>query len=463
MRQPATRPVTDMRTTTLSVVTLASFLTPFTGSSVNIALPSLAGELNLDAITLGWVATAYLLTTAIVLVPSGRLADIYGRKRVFLGGITIFGLASLLIGLAPTGGILIGFRVLQGLGAAMISSTGIAILTSVYPANEKGRVLGFNTAAVYVGLSVGPTVGGFITQQFGWRGVFLANIPLAALAAVLTIWRLGGEWAEARGDKFDVLGTVIYALALLTLIYGFSLLPAPSGFALIAVSIVAFAVFLVWEGRTASPILDIGMFKNNTVFTLSNIAALINYSATSASGFLLSLYLQQIKGFTPQVAGLVLISQPIVQALFSPLAGRLSDTVEPRLLASAGMSMTAVGLFMFSFLSPDTPDEVIILVLMLLGLGFGLFSSPNTNAVMSSVQRRLYGVASATLSTMRTVGQTLSIGMAVLIFAIVIGHVEITPAYYPQLMTSIRLTFTLFAVLCVFGIFASLSRGTLHH
>ena len=463
MRQPATRPVTDMRTTTLIVVTLASFLTPFTGSSVNIALPSLAGELNLDAITLGWVATAYLLTTAIVLVPSGRLADIYGRKRVFLGGITIFGLASLLIGLAPTGGILIGFRVLQGLGAAMISSTGIAILTSVYPANEKGRVLGFNTAAVYVGLSVGPTVGGFITQQFGWRGVFLANIPLAALAAVLTIWRLGGEWAEARGDKFDVLGTVIYALALLTLIYGFSLLPAPSGFALIAVSIVAFAVFLVWEGRTASPILDIGMFKNNTVFTLSNIAALINYSATSASGFLLSLYLQQIKGFTPQVAGLVLISQPIVQALFSPLAGRLSDTVEPRLLASAGMSMTAVGLFMFSFLSPDTPDEVIILVLMLLGLGFGLFSSPNTNAVMSSVQRRLYGVASATLSTMRTVGQTLSIGMAVLIFAIVIGHVEITPAYYPQLMTSIRLTFTLFAVLCVFGIFASLSRGTLHH
>lgn len=463
MRQPATRPVTDMRTTTLIVVTLASFLTPFTGSSVNIALPSLAGELNLDAITLGWVATAYLLTTAIVLVPSGRLADIYGRKRVFLGGITIFGLASLLIGLAPTGGILIGFRVLQGLGAAMISSTGIAILTSVYPANEKGRVLGFNTAAVYVGLSVGPTVGGFITQQFGWRGVFLANIPLAALAAVLTIWRLGGEWAEARGDKFDVLGTVIYALALLTLIYGFSLLPAPSGFALIAVSIVAFAVFLVWEGRTASPILDIGMFKNNTVFTLSNIAALINYSATSASGFLLSLYLQQIKGFTPQVAGIVLISQPIVQALFSPLAGRLSDTVEPRLLASAGMSMTAVGLFMFSFLSPDTPDEVIILVLMLLGLGFGLFSSPNTNAVMSSVQRRLYGVASATLSTMRTVGQTLSIGMAVLIFAIVIGHVEITPAYYPQLMTSIRLTFTLFAVLCVFGIFASLSRGTLHH
>jgi len=463
LRQPATRPVTDMRTTTLIVVTLASFLTPFTGSSVNIALPSLAGELNLDAITLGWVATAYLLTTAIVLVPSGRLADIYGRKRVFLGGITIFGLASLLIGLAPTGGILIGFRVLQGLGAAMISSTGIAILTSVYPANEKGRVLGFNTAAVYVGLSVGPTVGGFITQQFGWRGVFLANIPLAALAAVLTIWRLGGEWAEARGDKFDVLGTVIYALALLTLIYGFSLLPAPSGFALIAVSIVAFAVFLVWEGRTASPILDIGMFKNNTVFTLSNIAALINYSATSASGFLLSLYLQQIKGFTPQVAGIVLISQPIVQALFSPLAGRLSDTVEPRLLASAGMSMTAVGLFMFSFLSPDTPDEVIILVLMLLGLGFGLFSSPNTNAVMSSVQRRLYGVASATLSTMRTVGQTLSIGMAVLIFAIVIGHVEITPAYYPQLMTSIRLTFTLFAVLCVFGIFASLSRGTLHH
>ena len=450
------------RTTALIILTISSFMTAFAGSAVNIALPSMAADFGLDAVALGWVSTAYLLTTAIVLVPAGRWADIHGRKRVFLFGITVFGLASFLIALAPTATILIQLRVLQGAGGAMTWATGVAILTSVYPAQEKGRVLGINIASVYVGLSLGPTIGGFQTQQFGWRSVFLVCVPFAVLIVVMTLWKLKGEWAEARGESFDLIGSILYGLSLLAIMYGFTRLPAGLGAALIALGVACFVAFAIWEGRVKSPVLDLRIFRNNTVFTFSNIAALINYSATSATAFLLSLYLQQIRGLPPQTAGLLMIAQPVVQAIFSPLAGRMSDTVEPRLLASAGMAMTAVGLFLFALLSPSTPFFMVVLVLMLLGLGFGLFSSPNTNAVMSAVEKRLYGVASATLSTMRTLGQTMSIGIAVLVFTVLIGHVAISPAVYPQLMSSIKTTFTIFGVLCVVGIFFSLSRGKMH-
>ncbi len=450
------------RTTALIILTIASFLTPFTASAVNIALPSIAAEFNLDAVTLGWVSTAYLLATAIVLVPAGRWADIHGRKLVFLAGAVVFGLTSFLIALAPTAAILIALRVLQGAGGAMISATAVAILIAVYPPQEKGRVLGINTAAVYVGLSLGPTIGGILTQQFGWHSVFLVMVPLAILVIFLTLWKLPGEWAEARGDTFDLLGSILYGLSLLAIMYGFTVLPDGLGAALITFGVVGFVAFAGWEGRVKSPVLDLRIFRNNTVFTYSNMAALINYSATSASGFLLSLYLQQIRGLQPETAGLLLIAQPVVQAIFSPTAGHMSDSVEPRLLASAGMAMTAAGLFLFALLSPTTPLILVVLVLMLLGLGFGLFSSPNTNAVMSSVDRKRYGIASATLSTMRTVGQTMSIGIAVLIFALIIGHVAISPTVYPQLMSSIKITFLIFGVLCLVGIYFSLSRGKLH-
>jgi EmrB/QacA subfamily drug resistance transporter len=446
----------------LVVITLASFLAPFAASSINIALPSIADELNLDAVTLGWVATAYLLATAVALLPAGRLADIYGRKRLFLLGNIIFGVSSLLIALAPSGAALIAWRIVQGTGAAMLSATTVAILTSIYPASEKGRVLGFNTAAVYTGLSIGPVAGGILTSQFGWRSIFIVNVLLAGAVVAGALWKLQGEWAEARGEGFDIGGAVIYGASLVAIIYGFSQLPGGAGMALVIGGILGLGLFATLEGRVRSPIINLKVFRNNTVLVFSNIAALINYSATSATGFLMSLYLQQIRGYPAETAGLILIAQPVIMAVFSPLAGRLSDSIEPRLLASAGMTLTAIGLFMFAFLSMTTSMVLVIGVLMLLGLGFALFSSPNTNAVMSAVEKRFYGVASATLGTMRVVGQTLSIGIATLIFALFIGHVAISPQNYPELMASIRVAFAIFGGLCVLGIFASLSRGNMH-
>ena len=252
---------------------------------------------------------------------------------------------------------------------------------------------------------------------------------------------------------------MIYVIGLVALVYGFTLLPAMSGAGLIVVGAIGLSAFIWWEMRIRSPVLDIGLFRNSRAFTFSNLAALINYSATYAVTFLISLYLQYVKEFNPGTAGLILVAMPAMQAIFSPLTGRLSDKVEPRLIATAGMVLTTVGLVLFIFLNEETSLKFIIGNLILIGLGFALFVSPNTNAIMSSAPKTAYGVASAVLATMRQVGMVLSMGIAMLMFALYIGRVEITPEYYPLFQQSMKISFIIFAVLCFGGIFASLARG----
>jgi EmrB/QacA subfamily drug resistance transporter len=430
-------------------------------STVNVALPTIAGEFLMDAITLSWVATVYILTAAALLVPFGRVADIYGRKKIFIWGTAVFTASSFLLGIAWSAGLLIFFRILQGVGSAMLFGTGIAILSSAFPPGERGRALGINVAAVYLGLSCGPFLGGVLTQHAGWRSIFLFNVPLGMVIIVFSLWKLRTERAGSKGEPFDFVGSFIYCAMLVALMYGFSILPGTAGTFLIAAGIAGICIFVAWELKTGKPILDITLFKTNKVFTFSNIAALIHYSATFAVSFLLSLYLQQIKGLSPQNAGAVLISQPLVQAIFSPMAGRMSDRIEPRVVASTGMSLTAAGLFLLTFLEAGTDTWFIISALALLGFGYALFSSPNTNAIMSSVENRFFGVASSMLGTMRLLGQVFSMGIAMMAFALYIGAVEIVPQHYPMLMKSITTVFTVFGFLCTGGIFASMIRGNL--
>jgi len=438
---------------------MASFLAPFMGSSVSIALPSIGREFAMDAVLLGWVATSYLLASAVFLVPMGRIADIYGRKKVFICGTLIYTVSSLLAATSTSATLLISFRILQGTGSAMLFGTGVAILSSVFPAGERGKALGINVAAVYSALSLGPFLGGLLTQHFGWRSIFLVNVPLGLIIMAAAFWKLKGEWAEARGEKFDLGGSIVYGLGLVAIMYGLSTLPAMSGALAILCGILGILVFIRWEIKVRSPVLNIKLFRHNTVFAFSNLAAFINYGATFAVSFLLSLYLQYIKGFSPQSAGLILVAMPAMQAIASPFAGRLSDRIEPRVLASVGMALTATGLFLFIFLGERTALGFIIGTLVLLGLGFGLFSSPNTNAVMSSVDNRFYGVASATLGTMRLTGQMLSLGTAMLLFALYMGRVQITAEYFPLFLRSVQTAFIIFTALCCGGIFASLARG----
>ncbi len=445
----------------LLVAAMASFLTPFMASGVNVALPTISRELEVGAVALGWVATAYLLAAAIVLLPVGRLADLHGRKRVFTAGVMVYTLSSLLAAISRSGAWLIAARLVEGAGAAMIFGTGTAMLTSVFPPEERGQALGINVATVYLGLSLGPSLGGFLTELLGWRSVFLVNVPLGVLILALVAWKLKGEWAESRGESFDLPGAVIYGLALIGLMLGLSQLPEMSGVVLILAGAAGMVLFGFWETRTASPMLNLRLFRGNRSFTFSSLAALIHYCATAGVGYLLSLYLQTVKGMSPREAGLVLIAQPVMMAVFSPLAGRLSDRVEPRIVASTGMGLTAVGLFTLTGLGEGTSLGAILFSLILLGLGFALFSSPNTNAIMSSVERRFYGVASGVVGTMRLIGQTTSMGIVTLVAALIIGRVQLTPESYPLFLDSARIDFTILAVLGVLGIFASLARGQL--
>lgn len=445
----------------LFIAVLAGFLTPFDGSAVNIALPTIGTEFSMDAISLSWIATAYLLASALFLVPFGKIADIYGRKKVFLYGIIIFSFASFLMTMVPTTGMFILIRVIQGLGSAMIFGTGVAILTGVFPPGERGKALGIYITAVYFGLSAGPFLGGLLTAYLGWRSIFMVNVPIGIFAALLIIWKLDGEWAECKGERFDLIGSLIYGLSLVVVMYGFSILPHPTAAALIGCGVILAAFFAWYERRILSPVLDIRLFSGNHLFLFSNLAALINYSATFAVTFLLSLDLQYTKGFSPEHAGLILIAQPVMMALISTASGRLSDRIEPGKVASGGMAFTALGLFLLVFLTDSTPIWYIIISLLILGIGFGLFSSPNTNAVMSSVEKRFYGVASGTLATMRLLGQMLSMGFAMMLFAIFIGPVQITPEFYPQFIFSLHIGFIIFTILCIIGIFFSLIRGNL--
>jgi EmrB/QacA subfamily drug resistance transporter len=452
----------SLQRTALLVTTLDSFLTPMMASSVAVALPSIAKDFAMNAVQLGWVASAYLLAAAAFLLPFGRLADIHGRKKVFTIGTLLFGAASLMAGLAPNARIFLIARVLQGMGGAMVFGTSVAILTSVFPPKRRGWVLGINVAATYSGLSLGPFIGGMLTQYLGWRSVFIINFPLE-LVVLAALWlKMRQEWAECRGESFDWKGSLGYSLMLTAFMLGFTWLPGWRGGVMLLAAAAAFPLFIRWEMSSAYPIFQVRLVRGNTVFAFSNLAALVNYSATFAISFLLSLYLQYIKGFSPRTAGLILIAQPVVMALFSPLAGRLSDRLEPRVVASLGMGLCAAGLFAFACLGQASGLGFIVTALVLVGFGFALFSSPNTNAVMGSVEKKFYGVAASTLGTMRIVGQMLSMGIATLVFSLLIGKTQIAPACYPLFLKSVKVSFVIFSALCGAGVFFSLARGRMH-
>ena len=444
------------------VATLSSFLTPFMGSAVTVALPSIARDLSLHAILLSWVTFSYLLAAAVFLVPMGRVADILGTKRVLRGGIAVFVFSSFGAGFTRTALGLIIFRVIQGIGSAMIYSTAIALLIGVFPARERGRVLGINVAATYLGLSLGPFLGGILTQYLGWRVVFFSTGSLALLPLFYLLVRLPGEpreWTAAAREPFDLQGSLVYGLALISLMIGFSWLPGSIGTALILGGLIGLYGFVRIEKKTAYPILNVSLFSRNRVFAFSNLAALIHYSATFAIPFLLSLYLQNLKGLDPRATGVILLAQPLMQALFSPVIGRMADRLEPQIIASLGMAITTSGLVFFAFLTINTSLVLVAANLALIGFGFALFSSPNTYAVMGAVEKRYYGVASATLATMRLTGQMFSMGTIMLLFAVFLGKVRITPQQAQTYIGTMRIAFAVFAVFCLTGIFASMSRG----
>jgi EmrB/QacA subfamily drug resistance transporter len=453
----------SFKNSVLLVSAFVAFLVPFLSSAVNLALPAIGKELNANAMSLGWVISSFILSSAIFLMPFGRLGDIIGRKKIFSIGIFLFTISTFSIVLSHSILSLILLRIFQGVASAMIFGTSMAILTSAFQPGERGKAIGINITATYLGLSCGPPIGGLLTQYIGWRSIFAFLVPFGIVSLILIRTRIKTEWAEAKGEKFDWKGSLIYGISLASFMYGFSRLPSSFGWISIFISVVTAVSFLMFENKISNPVFDIHLILKNKVFAFSSIAALINYSATSAIGFFISLYLQYLKGLDARTAGLIMISQPIAMTILSPLAGRLSDKKNPGVISSIGMGITASGLILFCFIKAATPDYIIVLLLLLMGIGFGLFSSPNSNAIMCSVEKKHLGVASGVVGTMRMVGQMMSMGIAMLLISLYIGKQTINPESFRGLMAAMRTGFIIFSMLSVFGIFASLGRHRKQH
>lgn len=448
---------------TLVAVCITSFLTPFSGSAMNIAIPAIGKDLAADVVLLTWMTIGFLLTSAAVLLPVGRLADLRGRKPVFLIGLLVFGLSNFLAGLSISSHMLLAMRIVQGFGGAFIFATGMAMLTAAYPPHMRGRVLGINAAVVYIGLSLGPVLGGFITHNLGWRYVFFLPALLTVIA-FLAAMKINQDIEPDPEQEFDIEGTLLYALGLVAFMYGMSSAGSVVwGKWLMVAGVLLLGGFVYHEVHAVSPLLELRLLSHNRAFAFSNLAALINYMGTSGVGFLLSIYLQVVKGFDAQISGFILLSQPVIMAVVSPLAGRLSDEYEPRLIATTGMTITTAGLVMMHFFGFQTSLLYIVFTLLFTGLGFGIFSSPNNNAIMGAVAPHQYGVASAILSTMRLVGQTLSMAIVAWIVGMIMGQVQVTVQEAEPFLQSMKVCLTIFAILCTGGIFASLVRGSVHH
>jgi len=444
----------------LFMFNISAFLTPFIAGSLNLALPSIGSEFSMDIVSLGWIATVFLLSATVFLVPFGRLADIYGRRRIYQLGTSLFTISSLLCIFATSGTFLLIARIIQGISCAMLWSTSTAILVSIFPAEERGKVLGYNVGSVYLGSSLGPVLGGMMTQAWGWRSIFYLTTLLGLIVSFMTFRILNREWKEADGERFDLIGSLLYGLAIVAILYGSTLLPVWNGYLLMGIGVLLLLAFCLLERRLQHPVFNIDMLLKNRPFAMSNLAALFNYCAAFALPFLLSLYLQYAKGMAPRDAGLVLLASPIMMMLCAPLSGRISDKVNPGLVASVGMSITAVALFAIAIvIGTSSSLSLIIVLLMVFGTGLGFFSSPNTNAAMSAIEKKSLGVGSSILNTMRTLGQMLSMAISMLILTIIVGKIKVTPSVLPQFVGAVKLSCLIFGILCVIGALASLARG----
>lgn len=447
----------------LYVALLTSFMTTFMGSALNLSIPNMEADFQVGAATVGWVITAYTLTVAACSVPFGKLADVVGRRKILIPGIGIFGICTLGCAFASNIWILLVLRILQGIGAAMIFATNNPILISAYPPTERGHVLGMSTAAVYVGLSVGPVIGGFLNHHLDWHSVFFLTVILALASFALSVKAIPADIDAAqtasKGPKADLAGNLLYIVCIAITLYGLSSLSTLSyGWAILLTGLLLGAAFVKAEAKAENPVIRISMFTEDKAFAFSNIAALLNYGATFAISYLMSIYLQVIMGYTSQTAGLILIAQPLMQALFSPMMGKLSDRIPPYKLATAGMSFCVVGLILFAMVGLETSIIFIVAALMLSGFGFALFSSPNTNAVMSCVQPKDYSVANSILSTMRTVGQSSSMAVVTIVVGMTMGSQALTAAEPATLVHTMHIIFGIFIALCLMGVVLSMQR-----
>lgn len=442
----------------LLMVTLNAFTTPLMLSATNVALPAISENFSLSAVALSWVPMSYLMGSAMFILIFGRIADIVGRKRVFLWGTQAVIVSSIFTAFSSNTEMLLLGRFLQGVSSAMLYATQMAIVSSAMPPKQRGMAIGLVVAAVYVGLAAGPLLGGALTDGFGWRANFFLHIPLAILVLYIGSSRVKEEWLGEK-SPLDYVGALLFGLTIALLCLGISQFPGQGSIALLVLTLLSLIAFIRHVRRVEYPVWDIRLFLTNAIFTRSCAASWIMYTATYANVVLMSLYLQQIKLMSATEAGVVLMIQPFAMAVLSPLAGKFSDRIEPRILASAGMLLTALGLYFLSALNAQSQLLTIALALATTGVGFSLFSSPNTNAIMGSVAAKDYGSASGAVATTRILGQLSSMVLVALCMSLMLGDGLIDATNLPALQEAIQLSFGIAAAICLLGVFLSISRG----
>ncbi len=452
-------PQSSSKSAILFSICMAHFLNPFMMSAVGVALPVMGREFNASALQLGLVETVFMLSMVTFLLAVGRFGDLHGRKRIFQIGLLVFGCAGGLISLTSSIEMIITLRFFQGVGGAMVNATTMAILVAAFPVEERGKALGIAIASVYAGISCGPFIGGYLIELLGWRSIFFLMFPFGLTTWLVTRIKIKEEWADAQGEPFDWLGLSIYAPSILLLVFSVTNLKGGGWmWGLLFLANLGLALFLLVESRSSHPMLDVRLLLENRVFALSNLAALFNYAATFGVTFFLSLYLQYVKGMGPHQAGTILIVQPIVQTIFSPLCGRLSDRMSASILATLGMASCAAGLGVAAFLQADSSIIQIFFLMIFLGFGFALFSSPNVSMIMGSVEPRHLGIASGLSASMRSMGMLTSMTIITLIFAWLMNGQAVTQETQIAFLSSMRISLLIFCALCVIGIGCSLGR-----
>ena len=445
----------DSQMSVVLVSFLTAFFAVFLAAGIVIGVPAIGSEFGMNNVVQNWIITIALLVVAVFTLPAGQISGKFGVKKCLVAGVVVFLLASIGACLSFSTESFLFFRVIQGIGGAFSNVASMAMVVQAIEPQKRGQALGFTVTGVYLAGSLSPVICGFLVFNFGWRSMFYFVIPFFVLCIILMIWKIPGDWKTYENDKIDSMGYLIYGLGILLFIYGFTSLMNATGMLCAAAGFILLLVFGYYETRTDSPAFNMSLFRNMK-FTSSNIAALCSYLAVAAITTILNYHFQYVRGWNAQMSGLILIITPIIMAFMAPNSGKLSDRIHPQKLAAIGMSIATVTLLILIFLDANTPIYLIVIAMVLQGIGMGLFTSPNTNAIMSSVPPNETPNASAAQSAMRTIGQTMSLGLLTLVFAWIMGGLELSSKYAGMIVQSSQIVCIICTIICIVAVFASL-------
>jgi MFS family permease len=439
---------------------ISGFIAPLLSTMMNLSLVNIGEDFNIGSHDLAYVNSAFLLASVLFMVPFAKLADIIGKKKMFVIGLMIIVIGCFIACLAPGFWFVVLGRAIIGVGAASIATVSISMITDVTPPQRRGTALGYNTMFIYMGLSLGPFIGGTLNDLIGWRLLFLLTVPLAAISTFIILKGFKGDIRPDPDGVFDTKGSIIYGIAILLSMGGVMNLPATWAIVSLVVGLLFFILFIKNQIGNSHCLLKMSLFKN-WVFTGSCIAAFMSYAASYSISFFLALYLQSIGSLTATEAGVVMVTQPLVQCLTTAYFGKLTDRMENKaILPTVGMILTAVCLFTYTTYDIDTPLYMPIVSMIIGGLGFAMFSSPNTTIIMSSVPREHTSEASGMVSFMRQSGMVVSMGIAMLIITVTMGSTDnLGPETYGLFLNAMTLSMTVCLVMCIVGAITSVFRG----